>query len=484
MRRITKCLHIIIILGLIVVLSQCSLMKINNNYPEIEPIGTSYNHYAPLNPERGWYISRSTDDISINELDHFRNSNVTVLMLKANLKDYLTGPLDSQKLDEIDHVFSLAQKAGLSVIFRAAYDFDGKNTPEPPDPDMSMSIILGHIKQLSPIFYKYEDILFNVQAGFLGPWGEWHHSRYGDPIKPEYQQKIVNALLEAVPESVTIALRRPEFIRTAAGSSQPVTTAEAFGTSKMARLAFHDDALMSDDTDMGTFVAKDYPRNTELAWVNKQTRYTPMAGETNEVSRYNDSENAITLADLMNLQSLNIEYHPNVLKKWRSASHEGMSAFDFIGMKMGYRFVVDSTEINTSDLYGGSLRINLKITNTGFGNLLKEKKFEIVLIKDKSTYRATINEDARFWNKNDQISREYYFRLPAGIASGDWDVYLGLSSTFDSLAANPAYSVQFANEGMWDPKLGLNKIGTVQLSSAATDAKNSGSKEFIQFTPQ
>jgi len=446
-----------------------------------------------MNPERGWYIARGTDEAAADEFAEFKKRNVTTVMLEANLGNYIDKALDSQKLLEIERAFLLARGAGLSVIFRAAYDFNGRSNPEPPD----IKIILNHIEQLKPIFEKHEDILFNVQAGFLGAWGEWHHSHYGDPRSPDdppyvqYQRQVADALLAAVPKSVSVALRRPEYIRNIAddskeltgrelGKHDPVTQEEAFGSSKIARLSFHNDALMSDDSDMDTYYndLDLQPREKELQWASMQTRYTPMVAETNLVSNYNNTETAIPLLDRINIQSLNIEYHPRVLRKWKTSQHGGMNAFDYIGMMLGYRFVLKRADL--SELADSKLRLDLDLVNAGFSRLLKEKKFELVLRNPGQTYRAVIAEDARFWNKNEPVKRSYLFQLPKDLKPGSWEVYLGLSSTYDTLANVPAYSVRFSNKDTWVPALGLNKIGTIKLVKGG---ESGDGQEFIQITP-
>ena len=220
---------------------------------------------------------------------------------------------------------------------------------------------------------------------------------------------------------------------------------------------------------MDTYVDPDYPLEKEFEWINNHTRYTPFIGETNKVSSYNNTKNAIPFLDLMNAHSLNIEYHPNVLNKWKSSSFSGMNAYEYIGMKFGYRFVLNNTELVQS---GGTLRLNLELTNTGFGHLLKEKKFELVLKQDNRIYRAGIDEDPRLWDKNEPVSRTFYFQLPSEISTGDCEVYLGLSSTFENLRNNPSYSVRFANKNIWEADLGLNRIGVISLTSPGGSGKN------------
>ena len=470
MRAITKSILTTFVLLTVLLSSQCLGAEVNESTPDTDT--TNFT-----NPERGWYRSMETQEATLEDLVDYRRGGVTLVAFETYLGAYLDKPLDKKKLDEIDRALTMARAAGLSVIYRAAYDFDGKSNPDPRD----INTVLGHIAQLKPIFYKHEDVLFNVQAGFLGPWGEWHHSRYGDPVKPEYQKLVANALLDAVPKSVTIAVRRPEYVRTIAGTA-PLTAEEAFSGTTLSRMAFHNDALMSERTDMDTYIDPAYPLEKEFAWINNHTRYTPFIGETNKVSSYNDAKKAIDFLDLMNAHSLNIEYHPDVLKKWQKARQGNMSAFDYIGMKLGYRFELKHIVLSeTARSGGGNLSLEMELMNTGFGHLLREKKFEIVLKQGSQIFRAKIDEDARFWDKNQLISRTYNFQLPSNIPPGEWDVYLGLSSTFESLADNPAYSVRFANQDMWDAKLGLNKIGTIHIEEAANGANGDGNKEFKQI---
>ena len=432
------------------------------------------------NPERGWYRSMETDDLSERELQHFRDDNITLVAFETNLAAYVSRPLDTAKLNEIDRAFAAARRAGLSVIFRAAYDFAGKDYPDPTD----IEIVLNHIRQMGTVFQKYEDILFNIQAGLLGSWGEWHTSNFGvhkkwEPVKPEFQRMVVDALLEAAPVTTTIAVRRPEYVRNIAGTA-PLTAAEAFSGSKLSRVAFHNDALMSEKTDMDTYIDPDYPLEKEFAWINNHTRYTPFIGETNKVSSYNDAKNAIPFLDLMNATSLNYEYHPNVLKKWQTSSYDGVNAYNYITMMLGYRIVLKEAGLGGDLRSGGRLLLHLELANTGFGHILREKTFELVLKNGDEIIRTGIDEDVRFWDKNELISRDYEFSLPSDISGGAWDVYLGLSSPYEAVRDNPAYSIRFANLNVWDANLGLNKIGTINVSAS----QNSGNTvEFRQITP-
>lgn len=448
------------------------------------------------NPGRGWYRVEVTRNSfpSVNTLRGYRtNENVTVVMVETDIGAFRNSALNNAKLAEIRTALTRIRGAGLSAIFRAVYsldnaDYSNFNPNNPFEPDMIQ--ILMHIEQLKSIFHEYEDILLSVQAGFIGPWGEWHTTRFGRgkdyPPDIEHQRTVGNALLNSVPASINVGFRRPEYIRNIAdpvakgnvkGDHHPVTREQAFGTSKIARSSFFNDSLMSEELDMDTY--KDRGRAAELAWINSHTRYVPMVGETNKVSSYNDSDAAITLLNQINMQSLNSEYLEDVYEKWRKSTYDGMNAHAYISMKLGYRFVLKNVQISEYAPQGGTMRLDLRLVNDGFGHLLQRKKFEIVLKRGSEVHRAAIDEDARMWDKNVPITRSYRFRLPAAIATGDWDVYLGLSSPFEGLANVPAYAVQFSNENVWDSALGLNKIGSLKV----TDGTSGGGGTFVQITP-
>ena len=442
------------------ILTLCTATIENQAAPKTESAAFQEDRSFFPNPERGWYRAMSTKGASERELSRVRDLKVRLILFESNLSSFRSKPISQQVINEIDTAFFYARRAGLSVIFRAAYDFSGKENPEPGN----IETIIEHIRQLQPIFSKNEDILFNIQAGFLGPWGEWHSSRFGNKIRPEIQKQVAGALLESSPESVTVSVRRPEYVRTIL-DGETLTAENAFSGSLASRIGFHNDALLSDDTDMGTYTDRNWPRDAELAWINNHTRYTPMIGETNQVSAYNDFETAVQLLDYMNLHSLNMDYHEDVLKKWRSERYYGMNGFDYIGMMMGYRFVLMNAVIGGDQRPGGILRLDIELVNTGFGSLQKAKKYEFVLKRGNQIFRADINEDARRWYKDEPVNRTYYFQLPSDIAAGTWDVYLGLSSAFENLRNNPLYSVRFSNLNTWDQNLGLNKIGSVSLTA-------------------
>jgi len=428
----------------------------NFSLDRFETISFTEDNSVISNPERGWYRAYFTDNLwGLGDLER---NGIRVIMLKADLKDYKSNPISETKLKEIENAFNMARRNGLQVIFRAAYDFIGDTNSEPQE----ISTILGHIGQLKKIFHDNEDILNFVQAGFLGPWGEWHSSSYGDPIPLEVRKTVLFALMDAVPESRSIQVRRPMFIRDIFENSEDKSTisdSTAFNKSYLSRTGYHNDALLSTENEYGTYVDPSFSRQDELDWIENHTKYTPFAGETCYLSEKSDPENAVYELDKLNAQLINIDYHPDVIGKWYSTEFKNETTYDYISKNLGYRFVLKQASITNNVLRGGALRIDISLVNEGFGNLTNERKVEVVLTNGRNSYATIIDEDPRFWTKEKgEINLELYFKIPNDINLGKWSLYLNLPGASEDTAKDSRYSVRFANEGIWNAKSGYNLI--------------------------
>lgn len=427
---------------------------------DVESVSLQEEVSAFTNPERGWYKSYETNDLY--GFAQLKNNGITVVLLEADIGDYKDGPIGEEKLNEIRTAFQKARDYNLTVVFRAGYDFTGKENCEPED----INIVLNHISQLGAIFSENEDILYSVQAGFIGPWGEWHSSIYGSPISDSVQQQVVDALLDVLPDNVTIQLRRPMYIRGIAGE-EPASEIDWENGSKVARIGYHNDAFLSTYNDYGTYVDSAYDREAELSWLEKHARFTPVMAETNYLSSLSDSDNAIYEMEKTHLQLLNVDYHPDVITKWKENSYDGMLTYDYIGAHLGYRFAISEVGFNQDVQQGSFMHLNLTLENKGFGNLMINKDFDLILEKDGQTYCVPIQEDVRKWYvENGEMNKDFYFSIPNDMQSGDWNVYLSISSPYASLKDNAAYSIRFANSDMWDEDTGYNYLGIVTVNES------------------
>ena len=98
------------------------------------------------------------------------SDKVTVLYRYILMDAFLEQDLNETYLNNLQNDFDSLRVAGLKAIFRFSYS--NKVSVEPQQPNKEQ--MLNHLSQLSPLLKANQGVLFSVQAGFLGTWGEWY----------------------------------------------------------------------------------------------------------------------------------------------------------------------------------------------------------------------------------------------------------------------------------------------------------------------
>jgi len=318
------------------------------------------------NPSRGFYVQFDTGDLDgISEL---QKEGVSLVFLAYDLIDFVDSDLSNEKLSELDLALKTAKDNGLKVIFRAAYGFS--NAQDFSDPH-SLDRIKNHLIQMSPILKKYEDVLLTIQAGFLGPWGEWHDSNLGDQNGkpgPQLINELVKALVDAVPQSISIALRRPSFMRDIDPELIDVS-----------RIAFHNDALLSTDTDMGTYELEPLSRKDELNFISSLPYVIANGGEMPMVGPYTEPIKALEELAQLKLTYLNLKYNKEVLDLWKSTPYQSSTFFDHISNKLGYRWFIESMTLPSSFRRDQSFTVKIEMKNVGFSAITLPYTAELII---------------------------------------------------------------------------------------------------------
>jgi hypothetical protein len=398
---------------------------------------------------------------SMGRLDQIRERGMTLVLVEVDLKAFKERDLTPEKLDEIKQSLVEARRSGLKAIVRAAYGFTGRDyRTDPKDIDR----ILGHIRQIGTLFRENRDVLFGVQAGFLGPWGEWHGSNWGDPPSLQARRAVLFGLLDAVPEPITVHVRRPMFIRDIfAGEpgGAELTEATAFRGSRLSRVGWHDDALLSLPTDMGTYAEPGWNRDRELRWCADHGRFTPFGGETVPSSARMPIAQVIRELELLHATYLNIAYHRGTLDGWRKAAYQGGTGFENIERRLGYRLVADRLRITNTVNPGATLRIELDIRNVGFAAPQMPRGVALVFTQNNQTYRVALSDaDPRRWDPAaGTVTLRGAVPIPADARPGGWRLSLQLADPSPSLRGDGRYAIRLASEGIgFDEATGSNVL--------------------------
>lgn len=376
-----KKLFIIFISIFIFSLSSCTKSKNSTSYSYTS---TEESTEATPNPDQGFY-----SPIYIRFANHpnikTQINSMQIYHLRIDISDYSasynnTGDLTFSD-DDLDYLASLLDtfyEREKNVIIRFAYDryFGGNSNKE-----ASLDTMLKHIKQVSSVLNKYTSTITAIEVGMVGPWGEMHTSKCANSA-------TINALIDEFltdTSNISILVRTPKMIYDYLSISiNDIETYKINEGDKAYRLSIFNDGYLGSSSDLGTYTNRD----KETAWLSQQTAHNPYGGEVaSPSSELHDIKNCIPEMNLLNLSYLNIAWNNNVIAKWKKTYYMqndnfyNTLAFDYINAHLGYRFLLEYTNIVKCD---DKIDINLNISNLGFGNLCKEKYLYIYLIDESN----------------------------------------------------------------------------------------------------
>jgi hypothetical protein len=421
------------------------------------------------NPERGFYSTTEVHDaskaaISQAKVNAARTAGRTLHLLEYYLTDYVDCDIAEDYLTLVRNNFKALREYGAKALVRFAYS-NGHSEKDRPW-DATEQQVLRHVEQLKPILREYSDVIFTVQAGFVGSWGEWYYTdNFNMDPKTEEQyaprKHLLEALLDALPENRQIEVRTPTFKMKIFGFSlaDTLTAAEAHNGSIKARIAGHNDCFLASENDTGTYHSK-----TEKEYWKAETRYTIMGGETcADTTPFCNCEDSIVPGAVSTMEAyhfsyLHISYHPQVISRWKKEN-----CFDQIDRRLGYRLVLKEGHFTPTAKAGEDYRIVLEMENVGFAAPMNPRDAEFVLCGKDGKVAKTwpLNSDPRTWHSG-PFTIDQTVKLPEGI-SGEYKLFLNLPDPETTLRNNPYFSIQLANNGLWDEKTGFNSLKSITI---------------------
>ena len=419
------------------------------------------------NPERGFYrhcaFNSSSDSYSVKTLQGYRTGSdqCTVVLFIFWMKSYITKDISESYLKCMSTAFENARKAGVKAVVRFGYlsSFSEKKWASYKPVDPTPEVLMRHIEQIKPILQANSDVIVCLQAGFIGAWGEWYYTDnyvYQPESDSDYQPRrdVLNALLDALPESRQVAVRTPTFklelLRLSAKDT--LTCATAYQNTPKARVCGHNDCFVAAEDDWGTFDG-----DAERRFWEDDTKYTFMGGETCAVSDYSGCNNAVKQMELQHWTYLNKDYEGDVLGSWSSGG-----CMNDVKKRLGYRLVLRNAWISPEIKAGSNVRTVYSIENVGFAAPINPRGLELVLVDSKgnTTVIPVTNENPRLWLAGKTRLFEVDFEAPA---KGSYTLYLNLPDPEETLHDNPLYSIRLANKNVWEESTGYNKITTFEV---------------------
>ncbi len=425
---------------------------------DVESVTTA--RYQPseqifANPERGFYLYSNLLQLDA-DIGRRRAEGHALIWGQIPLKNYReTAILPQAVLDSVARGFALARQQGMKVIVRGSYGSKGPGGDYTTYEDPPAEHIKNHIRQLAPIFAEHADVIAFFEAGFVGPWGEWHTSK----IANDYDQgrPLLFHLLEHTPAERMVLVRYPYFkqqmFKTANGSYERVDADNAYSGTKVARVGHHNDCFLASPTDYGTYERGGQTRAEETAYLSEETLYTLFGGETCNPHALNDCERALTELETLHASYLNNGYHPKVLEKWKE-----QGCFAEVAQRLGARFVLEQSRVGSRAQPGKKLAVELSLSNKGFAALYNPRSVELILTEQTSgaVYSFPQQVDPRTWKPGQRQTIKTALDLPVDMASGSYSLALYMPDPSPRLREDPRYAFRLANEGVWHAESGYN----------------------------
>lgn len=332
--------------------------------------------------------------------------------------------------------------------------------------------ILRHIEQVGEILHEYEDVIMAVDGGIFGPWGEMHSTTFG--TSPEAYKWLVDAWLEAVPESRSIIIQPGAYLswyNATYGTDYTFATIDEIpepepGTPE-ARLGFFNDSYafgadegedFADDwgsLSEGAFWPgnplgdeDDYDRGKIMTRIRKQNNFYGGEAQGDE-TLWNTYPFVAFEGSYAQTVYLNADYSDEVHERWADFQYteenvlvqmenaynepytteyaifdpvyDGKNGVEYWRDRLGYRLVLREARASQWIAQDDNLVFKGKIQNVGFGNIVNQKNVTVILKsrEDGATYSVLTDLDARTWRPdldsratNTDAYRDLSFTIP------------------------------------------------------------------------
>lgn len=431
--------------------------------------------------QSGWPFDAPFDD------------GVTVAQAYCYLKAYVDSPVSTAKIEALERDFTRARERGVKYLLRFAYESKiGERCP-------TLDRILGHIRDLTPVIRRNADVLYALQIGWVGLWGEFHTNPLGLDKDPSVMATLVKATLEMLPENRSTMMRRQTY-REQAAKRLGVNVEE------MHRVGFFNDGTLANYEDGGTFIGQ-RPFATEgcleFDAVTRQSIWYPVDGEL----FWNHGENPVYSSGLAAIKRLALHHYttfsvvhgnkdldmdprPGAIDAWKAtplsadqlrfsglkvderyfAQHPSPTAYEYIRDHLGYRLGVVSFACERS-ADGKTVSGKIRVRNDGFARPVNPRKVWIVLLADDGVLgEFQTGVDARSFAAGETTDIPFEATPGSTESKGPLRMALWLPDEADNLRLRPEYAVAFSY-GVKHVLVGgrlLNVLGGVNQGSTGS----------------
>lgn len=418
------------------------------------------------NPERGFYTFTEYRPggaaLTVNQLVAAREEhNRSLVKRNYTLSEFRDSDISESWLDVMSRDFGTMREAGVKGVIRFRYS---KAIGEP---DAPIHIIKRHLEQVGPILRENYDVISSMDAGFIGAWGEWHNST-NNLDNADSMRVVLLEILDVLPEERMVAVRSPRYKMQIYGTTDGLSREEAFDQSNFARTGHHNDGFLGSSSDLGTY------RNpsVERPFMEQDTRFVPMGGETGGVSsgEFFRCDYALEEMERMHWTYLNSGWYGPTLDTWRT---EG--CMPEVERRLGYRFVLTRGRFSEEVRPGATLRFEVDLVNRGWASPFNPRRVQVVLTSlsdPDDVFEVALPVDPRHWLGGEEQSLSFDIGIPEDLPEDFYEIHLSLPDPVEELSDRPHYAIRLANEDVWHEETGYNNLNHLLVVDASADGED------------
>ena len=456
------------------------------------------------NPERGFYFANEppwtapnppgeayalTDQQCLNA----RSLGYSMIQQWYCLWNYRTSDMISATgveqpvLATIRSDFATARRNGIKLVITFSYayaygEYEGQS-------DTSAYWIMRHLDQLKPALRDNADVLAFMHNGFIGKWGEWHHSSNGN-LDGDNWKPILDKILEVLPNDRMYAVRYSLFKQNFFNQTTPLTNETAYysnNPNNVTRVGHSDMAFLANADDWAT-----YHGDIEAVknYVAQESLFSVSCGETTgsgpgapTPALWEVPSTVLAEFNRMHFATFNVSGASDggsVIRKWVD-----LGILPEINRRLGYRWRLVNGSFPEQAQAGSQLSFTLNIHNDGWSNAYNPRPVEVILRARSGGLTRAIRTavDPRRWTPGVDSQVAINVAVPSDLTAGDYEIDLSFPDPNDALRNRPEYSVRLANNDSttagsafsWRSEAGTNWLGhTVRITTSAPPEPNIG----------
>jgi hypothetical protein len=379
----------------------------------------------------------------------------------------VAGPLSESMLKDMDERLEAYAGTGMRLLLRFTYNFGPIG---PGAMDAPVEVISQNIDQVAPIVLRHKDLVFALEAGFIGTWGEWHDSTSGNNNAAAHQI-VLDKERSYFSGSFPILVRDAGDLVEYTGTLVP-----------QPGLGMHDDFYASNSTDAATWVTcsvrsgfcvPGYTTEQLQIYGSNVSTQVMFAGEFGQVYPLLQSCSA--------LDQYSYTYHPQSITLHPGAAVgaelQAEGCVQSFYNKVGTRIVLQNATVIGDAAPGGRLYVAATMINEGYGRVIRRRPGRLVLLQNGQEVAQfsipTARMDLRtLASSANPVASTFQFEvtLPETLLPGPVSMTLLFRDPAPSLSDQPQYALPLNSldengKPIFHPVTGRNRIATFDIGS-------------------